>query len=44
VWAMRRGEESLRLELRRRRDPHASVPAPPPATFGRLSRRGRTSP
>ena len=44
VWAMRKGEESLRLELRRRRDPHASVPAPPKPTFGWLSRRGRTSP
>jgi hypothetical protein len=44
VWAMRKGEESLRLELRRRRDPTAVVPAPPPATFARLSRRGRTSP
>lgn len=44
VWAMRKGEESLRLELRRRRDPRASVPAAPPPTFARLSRRGRTSP
>jgi hypothetical protein len=44
VWAMAKGEESLRLELRRRRDPGASVPAPPPATFAWLSRRGRTSP
>ncbi len=44
VWAMRKGEESLRLELRRRRDPHASLPAPPQPTFGWLSRRGRTSP
>ena len=41
VWAMRKGEESLRLELRRRRDPSASVPAPPQPTF---SRRGRMSP
>lgn len=35
-WAMRTGEESLRLELRRRRlGPPASesVPPPPPATF-----------
>jgi len=34
-WAMRQGQESLRLELRRRRhgDP---VPDPPPATFGFL--------
>jgi hypothetical protein len=44
VWAMRKGEESLRLELRRRRNPGAAVPAPPPATFAWLSRRGRTSP
>jgi hypothetical protein len=34
-WAMRRGEESLRLELRRRRGAE-SVPEPPPATFRRL--------
>ena len=32
-WAMDRGEESLRLELRRRRDPAAVVPAPPGPTF-----------
>ena len=44
VWAMRKGEESLRLELRRRRDPGAAVPAPPPPTFAWLSRPGRTSP
>jgi hypothetical protein len=40
-WAMRKGEESLRLELRRRRNggrDAASVPAPPPTTFGRLLR------
>ena len=42
-WAMARGEESLRLELRRRRitGPGGGVvpvPPPPPATFGRLSR------
>jgi hypothetical protein len=40
-WAMRKGEESLRLELRRRRDGGrnaASVPPPPPATFARLLR------
>ncbi len=39
-WAMRRGEESLRLELRRRRHsgPSGTVPAPPPATFGFLRR------
>jgi hypothetical protein len=34
-WAMDRGEESLRLELRRRRDPAAVVPAPPGPTFRR---------
>lgn len=37
-WAMRRGEESLRLELRRRRavddDQRHRVPPPPPVTFG----------
>jgi hypothetical protein len=44
VWAMRTGEESLRLELRRRRNPGAAVPAPPQPTFAWLSRRGRTSP
>ncbi|MFN2606306.1 MAG: SRPBCC family protein [Acidimicrobiales bacterium] len=41
TWAMRRGEESLRLELRRQRDVAGSgltVPPPPPATFGRLAR------
>ena len=38
VWAMRKGEESLRLELRRRRDPGAGVPAPPPPTFAWLRR------
>jgi hypothetical protein len=42
-WAMRKGEESLRLELRRQRaagDPAAlaSIPPPPPATFSRVSR------
>ena len=41
-WAMARGEESLRLELRRRRSSTATereqVPAPPPTTFRRLSR------
>lgn len=40
LWAMRKGEESLRLELRRRRDPDAAVPPPPPATFSRLTRGG----
>jgi Polyketide cyclase / dehydrase and lipid transport len=38
-WAMARGEESLRLELRRRRAASDAerrrVPAPPPATFRR---------
>lgn len=32
-WAMSRGEESLALELRRRRDPGAAVPPPPGPTF-----------
>jgi hypothetical protein len=32
-WAMARGEESLALELRRRRDPGADVPRPPGPTF-----------
>jgi hypothetical protein len=36
-WAMARGEESLRLELRRRRattaTQRAEIPPPPPATF-----------
>jgi hypothetical protein len=40
-WAMRRGEQSLALELRRRRavdeDARARVPAPPQPTFRRLS-------
>lgn len=44
-WAMQRGEESLRLELRRRRaedaEALAKVPPPPPPTFQRLARRGR---
>ena len=34
-WAMKRGEESLRLELRRRRTPGDPVPPPPPPTFVR---------
>ncbi len=42
-WAMARGEESLRLELRRLRASSAAerdrVPAPPAATFQRLTRR-----
>ena len=41
-WAMARGEESLRLELRRRRAPSAQVaagiPAPPQPTFLFLKR------
>ncbi len=37
-WAMRKGEESLRLELRRRRAGRQSVPPPPPATFTRFLR------
>jgi hypothetical protein len=37
-WAMARGEESLALELRRRRDPAADVPPPPGPTFPRLHR------
>ncbi len=36
-WAMRKGEESLRLELRRRRGGQ-SVPPPPPPTFSRFLR------
>ena len=42
VWAMRRGEESLKLELRRRRAAteadRAKIPPPPPTTFRRLVR------
>ena len=42
VWAMRRGEESLKLELRRRRAATQAdrdrVPPPPPTTFRRLVR------
>jgi len=43
-WAMRRGEESLRLELRRQRQNEQAdtVPAPPPATFGFLHRPRRS--
>jgi hypothetical protein len=43
-WAMARGEESLKLELRRQRATTAAqrsrVPDPPGATFPRLVRRG----
>ena len=42
LWAMRRGEESLRLELRRRRATDGTaggIPPPPPPTFARLRRR-----
>jgi len=39
-WAMKKGEESLRLEMRRRRQvpggQTSAVPPPPPATFRRL--------
>jgi len=46
-WAMRKGEESLRLELRRRRAADGpadadAVPPPPPATFSRFRRPPRT--
>ncbi len=41
-WAMAKGEESLRLEVRRRRattdEERRRVPPPPPATFRRLLR------
>jgi hypothetical protein len=44
-WAMKRGEESLRLELRRRRQPAGgsqdSVPSPPQPTFKWLLGIGR---
>jgi hypothetical protein len=42
-WAMARGQESLALELRRRRAGTAAhtVPAPPPPTFPRVAGRGR---
>ena len=46
TWAMRMGEESLALELRRRRLDDAersSVPPPPPPTF-RFLRRGTKGP
>ena len=46
-WAMRRGEESLELEMRRRREAGReagmSIPPPPPATFRRLRRRAKPS-
>jgi hypothetical protein len=44
-WAMRKGEESLRLELRRRRmtdGPADAIPPPPPPTFSRWRRRAET--
>ena len=37
-WAMARGEQSLALELRRRRATGVPVPLPPGPTFRRLSR------
>ena len=41
-WAMAKGEESLRLEVRRRRatsdEERRRIPPPPPATFRRLLR------
>jgi hypothetical protein len=40
-WAMARGEESLALEIRRRRDPAALVPPPPGPTFRRPLRPAR---
>lgn len=43
TWAMRKGEESLRLELRRRRSP-VGVPPPPPTTFGFLQRKAHAAP
>ena len=47
-WAMDRGQESLALELRRRRaagpGERAAVPPPPTATFHRLARRSRSRP
>lgn len=43
-WAMARGQESLALELRRRRHPGntRSVPPPPPPTFRLPARRNHT--
>ncbi|MFJ5699137.1 SRPBCC family protein [Arthrobacter sp. NPDC093139] len=40
-WAMARGQESLALELRRRRGNPQNVPAPPPPTFPRRAGHGR---
>jgi hypothetical protein len=46
-WAMRKGLESLALELQRRRAPtpqaRARIPAPPGPTFAWASRRGSTA-
>lgn len=46
VWAMKRGEESLRLELARRRaqsaEERARIPAPPPPAFPYNRRRHRS--
>jgi hypothetical protein len=45
-WAMERGEQSLRLELRRRRRSGSSgesIPPPPPPTFTWLMRAKRSS-
>jgi hypothetical protein len=43
VWAMAKGEESLRLEMRRRRatsdEERRTIPPPPPTTFRRFLRR-----
>jgi hypothetical protein len=41
-WAMKKGEQSLALELRRRRG-EANVPPPPQPTFRRMARRSRAS-
>ena len=45
-WAMRKGEESMRLELERRRLPRAggvSVAPPPGPTFARLDPRSESA-
>lgn len=42
-WAMQRGEESLRLELRRRRAVDSEIDDPPGPTFARLTKRPRAS-